>query len=70
VFESWAISGVFFLRLPRKSEIATGCREVERVRRSQARRERRGRQETDDQPTSLPLHCTPLFPFVSLLPSA
>lgn len=46
--ESWALSDVIFLRLPRKSEIATSWREVEGGRRSErgrskgsgARRER------------------------------
>lgn len=35
VSESWALSDVLFLRLPRKSEIATGWRGVEGERERQ-----------------------------------
>lgn len=75
VSESWALSGVLFLRLPRKSEIATGWSEVEggKSEGSQARRDGGGGQETDDQAhllTRLPPPSSSLLPRVSLLCSS
>lgn len=74
---------MLFLRLPRKSEIATSWREVKggKSERSQARRgeEGKGRQETDDQAHLLapspfpPAPClAALFTFLSspLLPAS
>ena len=40
--ESWALSDVLFLRLPRKSEIATGWRDVEGAREEGVRGQRQG----------------------------
>lgn len=41
VSESGAFSDVLFLRMPRKSEIATGWREAEKVRGRKKKRERK-----------------------------
>lgn len=40
VSESWALSDVLFLRLPRKSEIATGWRDIEGTREEGVRGQR------------------------------
>ncbi len=60
--ESWALSDVLFLRLPRKSEIATGRKEVEGGRRSQ-----RGRSERSEARREKGGGCVALFQFPTKL---